>query len=51
VRIGDVTLALPLPRADAKRFSGQREGILTGRLKVFDANQLQLNDVTLNRLP
>jgi WD40 repeat protein len=51
VRIGDVTLALPLPRADAKRFSGQREAIMTGRLKVFDAKQLQLNDVTLNRLP
>ena len=51
VRIGDVTLALPLPRADAKRFSGQREAILTGRLKVFDAKQLQLTDVTLNRLP
>jgi WD40 repeat protein len=51
VRIGDVTLALPLPRADAKRFSGQREAILTGRLKVFDVKQLQLTDVTLNRLP
>lgn len=51
VRIGDVTLSLPLPRTDAKRFSGQREAILTGQLKVFDANQLQLNDVTLNRLP
>jgi WD40 repeat protein len=51
LRIGDVALTLPIPRADAKRFSGQREGILSGKLKVFDVNQLQLNDVKLSRLP
>lgn len=51
VRIGDVTLTLPTPRTDARRFSGQREGILTGRLKVFDVDQLQLSDAKLSRLP
>jgi uncharacterized caspase-like protein/WD40 repeat protein len=51
VRIGDVTLTLPTPRADAKRFAGQREGIITGQLKVFDVEQLELNDVKLSRLP
>jgi hypothetical protein len=40
-----------MPRADAKRFSGQREGVLTGKLKVFDVNQLQLTEVKLSRLP
>jgi WD40 repeat protein len=51
VRIGDVTLTLPTPRGDARRFAGQREGILTGRLKVFDVEQLVLSDVKLSRLP
>jgi WD40 repeat protein len=51
VRIGDVTLTLPTPRTEARRFAGQREGILTGRLKVFDVEQLQLSDVKLSRLP
>lgn len=51
VRIGDVNLTLPTPRTEAKRFAGQREGILTGRLKVFDVEQLQLSDAKLTRLP
>jgi WD40 repeat protein len=51
VRVGDVTLTLPTPRSEAKRFAGQREGILTGRLKVFDVEQLELSDVKLSRLP
>ncbi len=51
VRIGDVNLTLPTPRTEAKRFAGQREGILTGRLKVFDVEQLQLSDIKLSRLP
>jgi hypothetical protein len=51
VRIGDVTLTLPTPRTEARRFAGQREGILTGRLKVFDVEQLELSDVKLTRLP
>lgn len=51
VRVGDVTLTLPTPRTEAKRFAGQREGVLTGRLKVFDVEQLQLSDVKLSRLP
>jgi WD40 repeat protein len=51
VRVGDVTLTLPTPRTEARRFAGQREGILTGRLKVFDVEQLELSDVKLSRLP
>jgi len=51
VRIGDVTLTLPTPRTEAKRFAGQREGVLTGRLKVYDVEQLELNDMKLSRLP
>ena len=51
VRIGDVALTVPTPRADAKRFSGQREAVISGKLKVYDANQLQLSDSKLTRLP
>jgi WD40 repeat protein len=51
VRLGDVALTLPTPREDARRFAGQREAILTGKLKVFDVDQLQLSEVKLNRLP
>jgi len=51
VRIGNVALNVPMPRADAKRFSGQREASLSGKLKVYDANQLQLSDAKLTRLP
>ena len=51
VRIGDVTLSLPTPVAEAKRFAGQQEGILTGQLKVADVEQLELNDVKLTRVP
>jgi WD40 repeat protein len=51
VRVGDVTLTLPTPRAEAKRFAGQREGILTGRLKVFDVEQLELSEARLSKLP
>jgi WD40 repeat protein len=51
VRVGDVTITLPTPRAEAKRFAGQREGILTGKLKVFDVEQLEITDAKLSRLP
>lgn len=51
VRVGDVTLNLPTPRDDARRFAGQREAVLTGRLRVHDAEQLQLDEGKLSRLP
>ncbi len=51
VRIGDIALTVPTARADAKRFSGQREAALSGKLKVHDANQLELSDAKLTRLP
>jgi hypothetical protein len=51
VHLGDVSLVLPTPIAEAKRFVGQREGILTGKLKVVDVERLELNDIKLSRLP
>jgi WD40 repeat protein len=51
LRLGDITLTLPTRRDDARRFAGQREAILTGKLKVFDVDQLQLSDAKLERLP
>jgi hypothetical protein len=40
-----------MPRDEARRFAGQREAILTGKLKMYDAEQLQLADVKLARVP
>jgi WD40 repeat protein len=51
VRIGDISLTVPTAREDARRFSGQREASLSGKLKVKDANQLELSDAKLTRLP
>ena len=51
VKVGDFSFAVPVPRGDARLFAGQREAVLTGRLKVFDSDQLQLGDGKLERLP
>lgn len=51
VRVGDYSFAVPVPRNDARVFSGQREAIVSGRLKVYDAEQLQLGDGKLERIP
>jgi WD40 repeat protein len=50
-KIGEFTVAVPMPRDEARRFAGQREAILTGKLKMYDAEQLQLADVKLARVP
>jgi WD40 repeat protein len=51
VKVGDYSFAVPVPRDTARLFAGQREAVLTGRLKVFDAQQLRLGDGKLERLP
>jgi WD40 repeat protein len=51
VRVGDFSFTVPVPRGDARLFAGQREALLTGRLKVFDGEQLQIGDGKLERLP
>jgi WD40 repeat protein len=50
VKVGDYSFNVPVPRDDARHFSGQREAILSGKLKVFDDKQLQLADGKLERL-
>jgi WD40 repeat protein len=50
-KIGEFTVGVPMPRDEARRFAGQREAILTGKLKMYDAEQLQLADVKLARIP
>lgn len=51
VRVGEYSFTVPVPRDSARLFAGQREAVLTGRLKVFDAQQLRLADGKLERLP
>jgi len=51
VKVGDYSFAVPVPRGEARLFAGQREAVLTGRLKVFDGEQLQLGDGKLERVP
>ena len=50
VRVGDYSFAVPVPRDDARHFAGQHEALLSGKLKVFDGDQLQLADGKLERL-
>jgi WD40 repeat protein len=51
VRVGDFSISVPMPRDQARNLAGQREAILTGRLKVYDADQLQLAESKLSRIP
>jgi len=51
VKVGDYSFAVPVPRGEARLFAGQREAVLTGRLKVYDGEQLQLGDGKLERVP
>jgi WD40 repeat protein len=51
VKVGDFSFAVPVPRGEARLFAGQREAVLTGRLKAFDGEQLQLGDGKLERVP
>lgn len=49
--IGDIEVRVPMPRDEARRLAGQREAILTGTLKMYDADKLQLADAKLARVP
>jgi WD40 repeat protein len=51
VKVGDYSFPVPVMRNDARRFAGQREAVLSGRLKVFDSEQLQLAEEKLERVP
>ena len=51
VKVGDYAFAVPVPRDNARLFAGQREAVLSGRLKVFDGEQLQLGESKLERVP
>ncbi|MBI1890755.1 MAG: caspase family protein [Burkholderiales bacterium] len=51
VKISDASIAIPLPRDAAKKLVGQRQAVVTGVLKFFDAEQLVLTDFNLARLP
>jgi hypothetical protein len=51
VKVGEFSIDVPMPHDEAQRLAGQREAILTGHLKVFDADQLLLGDGKLSRIP
>jgi WD40 repeat protein len=51
VKMGEFSIDVPMPHDEAMRLAGQHEAILTGRLKVYDADQLQLSDGKLSRIP
>jgi WD40 repeat protein len=50
-KIGEDTIQVPMPRDEARHLAGQREAILTGTLKMYDADKLQIADVKLARVP
>ncbi len=51
IRFGDITAAVPLDRESAKKLVGQRQAIITAKLRFFDGEQLILADTKLTRLP
>ena len=51
VNVGKITVVVPMPRDDARHMAGQKEAILSGRLKFYDAERLQLSDAKLSRIP
>jgi hypothetical protein len=51
VKIGDAVVSVPLQREDARKLAGQRQAVLTTKLKFFDVEQLQLVNAKLQRLP
>ena len=50
-KIGDSDVNVPMPRDEARRLDGQREAVLTCKLKMYDTEKLQLADVKLARVP
>ncbi|MFA9215800.1 MAG: caspase family protein [Sphingomonadaceae bacterium] len=51
VRVGEVSMDVPLPREEAKKLVGQRQAVITGNLRFFDSEQLVLAEAKLARLP
>jgi WD40 repeat protein len=51
VNVGKISVVVPMPRDDARHMAGQKEAILSGRLKFYDADRLQLSDAKLSRIP
>lgn len=51
IRFGDISAAVPLDRESAKKLVGQRQAIITAKLRFFDGEQLILADTKLTRLP
>jgi WD40 repeat protein len=51
VKIGDAVVSVPLQREDARKLAGQRQAVLSTKLKFFDVEQLQLVNAKLLRLP
>jgi len=51
VKVGDFPINVPMARDDARHLAGQREAILSGRLKYYDVDQLQLADSKISRIP
>jgi WD40 repeat protein len=51
VKVGSVEIKVPMARDDARQFAGQREAILSGRLKFYDTDKLQLAEYKLSRIP
>jgi WD40 repeat protein len=50
-KIGASTVNVPMRRDEARALSGQQQAMLTGKLKMYDADNLQLSDVKLARVP
>jgi hypothetical protein len=51
VKIGDASVSVPLQRDEARKLAGQRQAILSTKLKFFDGEQLQMVNSKLSRLP
>ncbi len=51
VRVGPVSVEVPIRRDAAKKLVGQRQATLSGTLKFVDIDQLLVDDSKLTRLP
>jgi WD40 repeat protein len=51
VKVGDFAINVPMARDDARHLAGQHEAILSGHLKYYDVDQLQLADSKISRIP
>jgi WD40 repeat protein len=51
VRLGDLPASIPLDRDAARKLVGQRQAMLSARLKFFDSEQMILGEVKIESLP